>query len=231
MMRGSHARADGSFGRSAGSQTLKGAGLLFVALIIGVALLHTAPRAVTAISLPSGTPTTHPPSSSSGTTLPQSTTSTTLGPRSPSQVTVLVANGAGVANLGARVRGQLSSAGYATKPAIDAPTSDHATSSIYFEPGYEPDADQLAGVLSLPVSVVQAMPTPTPVSASALTSVNVLVILGQDVAGSLSQTTAPPGPTVAPTVATTPTTIHHTASTTEAPTTVPVVHTTTTIKK
>ena len=50
MSSGMHARGDGSFGRSAGTQTLKGAALLLIAIIIGVVLLHTAPANTTTIS-------------------------------------------------------------------------------------------------------------------------------------------------------------------------------------
>ncbi|MHB8465528.1 MAG: LytR C-terminal domain-containing protein [Acidimicrobiales bacterium] len=216
MMRGTHARDDGSFGRSASTQTLKGAALLFAALLIGVVLLHTAPRAVTSITTGSGaTPTTL---RSSGAPVSTPDTSTTVaGPRPASQVRVLVANGAGVPNLGAKIRSQLNAAGYNTdKPAIDAPTSNNITSSIYFQSGFEAEAMQLASVLSLPQTAVQQLSgTSPPVPSTNLVNVDIVVIAGQDI-----QTTQPPGATVAPgsTPSTTPTTIHHT-TTTRAPTT------------
>ncbi|HEY2427790.1 MAG TPA: hypothetical protein VGI06_02590, partial [Acidimicrobiales bacterium] len=109
MRTGTHARDDGSFGRSASSQTLKGAALIALAVIIGAVLLHTAPRSTTAVSTtPPHTATTKPGRAGSGTTGGAASTSTTLAPaHQAGQVVVLVANGAGVAGLGGRVRGQL----------------------------------------------------------------------------------------------------------------------------
>lgn len=228
MMRGTHARDDGSFGRSASTQTLKGAALLFVALLIGVALLKTAPHANTLLNAGGTTPSTVR-SSTTPTSAPDTST-TTAGPRPASQVRVLVANGAGVANLGARIRSQLNGAGYNTdKPAIDAPTQNNATSSIYFQPGFDAEAVQLASVLSLPATAVQQLSTASPpVPATNIVNVDVVVIAGQDVAGT-TQTTSAPGATVAPgsnpTTApsgSSPTTIRHVSSpTTRAPTPTP----------
>ena len=243
MMRGTHARDDGSFGRSASTQTLKGAALLGVAVLIGILLLKTAPHVPTTVTSGLGPGTTKAPKVSPATTVPD-TSSTTAAPRPPSVVHVLVANGAGVINLGARIRSQLSTAGYNTdKPAIDAPTSDHTVSSIYFQTGFEAEALQLATVLSLAPSVVQPMPTTNPpVPAAQLTGADVLVIAGQDVAGTSTQTTSAPGPTVAPSQtprttvvvhhSTTTTVVHH-STTTTAPahtTTTSASHSTTTIK-
>ena len=229
MMRGTHARDDGSFGRSASTQTLKGAALLFAALIIGVALLRTAPRSITSItSGRSATPTTvH--ASNPGTSVPD--TSTTVALRPASQVRVLVANGAGIANLGARVRTQLNGLGYnTTKPAIDAPSSNNATSSIYFVPGFDGEALALATALSLqPTSVQQLSTTSPPVPATNLVGVDIIVIAGQDIGG--TQTTQAPGATVAPgsgtgsptttSASTTATTVRHTTTTSRPATTSP----------
>jgi hypothetical protein len=169
-----------------------------------------------------GTPTTlH---SNTTPTTPQDTTPTTTAARPASQVRVLVANGAGVANLGARIRGQLNQAGYnTTKPAVDAPTQNNATSSVYFQAGFEADAIQLAtAVLDLPQTAVQPLSqTAPPVPATDLVNVDVLIVAGQDIGGGSTQTTSAPGATVAPGT-TTPrstTTVKHTSpSTTHAPT-------------
>jgi hypothetical protein len=146
-----------------------------------------------------------------------------------------VANGAGVAGLGGRVRGQLNTAGFNTaKPAINAPSSNVASTAIYYEPGYQADALNVANTLSLASGSVFPMPTPPPVPASDLTGVNVLVIAGSDLGGGSSSNTteAPAGNTIAPSPTqassgssssgTTSTTVRHTATTTT------VVHTTTT---
>src|SRR5580704_471535 len=137
-MAGMHAREDGSFGRSAGTQTLKGAALLLIAVIIGVILLHTAPKVTTTVNAGSPgsatTGTTKAPkkgSHSTSTTAAPATTVTTLPPAHPANtVTVVVANGAGVAGLAGKIRVQLNAAGYNTaKAAVNAP-ANVATSSV-----------------------------------------------------------------------------------------------------
>jgi hypothetical protein len=213
-----HARGDGSFSRSAGSQTLKGAALILIAIVIGVVLLHTAPANTTTISTGTGTtPTTHPPSPSKphGTTTTAASSATTAAPapRPPSQVRVAVANGSGVTGLAARIRTQLNSAGYNTAaPPLNA--SAVATTSVYYIPGYQADALAVAtGQLSLPASTVKPMPTPTPVPASQLFGVDVLVVAGADIGGASSSTTeAPAGNTIAPS----PTVASHTTTTAHA---------------
>ena len=117
MSSGAHARGDGSFGRSAGTQTLKGAGLLAIAVAIGALLLHTAPANSTTVSTttPHVTPTTRPPkppktTRTTAAAAPQATTTTAPQPHPVGQVKVAVANGSGVAGLAGRIRAQLSSA-------------------------------------------------------------------------------------------------------------------------
>jgi hypothetical protein len=191
-------------------------------LIIGVALLRTAPHVGTSVSSNNSTPTTL----NTPTSAPQSTSTTVNGLRPRNQVHVLVANGAGVANLGARIRTQLNGAGYNTdKPAIDAPTSNNPTTTVYYTPGFQPDAEDMAtNVLDLAATAVQQLsPASPPVPATQLVGIDILVVAGQDIAA--PQTTSPPGATVAPgTTATTTasgptTTIHRTTTTTHPPTT------------
>jgi hypothetical protein len=238
MSTGTHARDDGSFGRSAGTQTLKGAALLVVAIVIGVVLLHTAPANTTTISTGPSTPaTTKAPrparTRATTTTAPAPTTSTVPQPHPPAQVHVAVANGSGVSGLAGRIRAQLNSAGYnTTTPALNAPAPVAAT-TVYYVAGYQPDALAVAtGQLSLTAGAVKPMPTPPPVPAAQISGVEVLVIAGSDIGGATSNTTeAPAGNTIAPspTVASSPTTTaaHHTTTTAPKPTTT-APHTTTT---
>ncbi len=237
-----HARGDGSFARSAGRQTLVGALLIAIAVIIGVVLLHTAPASVTTVSASAHPPTTRAPSRPKttvpNTTLPSVAPTTAAAPQAhpPGQVKIAVANGSGVAGLAGRIRAQLSSAGYNTSvPALN--TAATATTAVYYVNGYAPDATAIAtGQLSLPAGVVKPMPTPPPVPASQIPGVQVLVVAGTDIGGATTNTTeAPAGNTIAPspavsskgtttTVAHPPTTVH-TATTIHTATT---VHTTTT---
>jgi hypothetical protein len=227
-----HARGDGSFGRSAGAQTLKGAVLLAVAVIIGVVLLHTAPASVTTVNTSaSHSPTTRAPSTSrttrpaTGNTVPPLAPQTTAAPQAhpPAQVKVAVANGSGVPGLAGRIRAQLNSAGYNTAvPALNAPSTP--TTVVYYVAGYQPDAAQIAsGQLSLPASVVKPLPSPPPVAAAQIPGVEVLVVAGTDIGGATTNTTeAPAGNTIAPSPAVS------SSATTTTPHTVTTVHTTTT---
>jgi len=224
MMRRSHAKDDGSFNRSATVQGVKGAALIAVAFIIGVALLHTAPRPTNvSTTVPIPKTTTKPKPTVPGAAA--AATSTTLAPaRPPAQVRLLVANGTNVNGLGGKVRGQLNGEGYGTtRSAIDAPTKDHATTEIYYQPGFESDALQLATTLGVGPETVKPMPTPPPVPA-ALTDVDILVIAGNDIGSAAAPTT--PGSTVAPAP---PTTARR--ATTVAPTTTARPATTTTTVK
>jgi hypothetical protein len=228
MRTGTHARDDGSFGRSAGTQTAKGAALIAVAVLIGAFLLHTAPRTET---ITSTSPVTQPPAAKTTRTTtppPGPTTTTTPPPRPTAQVHVEVANGTQVIGLGGKIRSQLSTDGYNTdKPALDAPTKDHATSQIFFQPGFQSDALQLASTLSVAATAVVPMPNPAPVP-QALTGVDILVIAGTDIAGTGGSSSGPSA-TVAPGTSSgsgsssgsTSTTVHHTTTT--------VHHTTTTV--
>jgi len=231
---GVHARGDGSFGRSAGTQTLKGAALLAIAVAIGALLLHTAPaNSTTAVSTtPSLTPTTKPkPPKTSRTTVaaaPLVTTTAAPQPHPAGQVKVAVANGSGVAGLAGRIRAQLNSAGFNTSvPALNSP-APVATTSVYYISGYAPDAAAIATTqLSLAGTVVKPMPTPPPVPASTIVGVDVLVVAGADIGGVTTNTTeAPAGNTIAPSP---------TVSSKPPATTIPShpptsVHTTTTVR-
>src|SRR4051794_24524468 len=94
---GRHAAADGSFGRSAGTNLVKGAGLLALAVLIGTLRLQAnddgdrfdQPVVAGAHS------TTSPP----GTTAPSATTTTTVPTRPPAQIKVLTANGTSTSGL------------------------------------------------------------------------------------------------------------------------------------
>jgi hypothetical protein len=219
---GRHAAGDGSFGRSAGTQTLRGAALLGVALVIGIVLLRTAPsESTTTVHSPSTTRTTARPAIS-GLTTPAPTT--TAAPRSPSQVSVLVANGTNVNGAAGRIKSQLLQDGYNTVGTSNATTSSATTTAVYFVPGYQAEAALLAGALGLQPSAAQAMPSPSPVTDTK--GANIVVVVGSDLASQISSSSGPPATTSPPaTTAHTTTTVHHTTTTVHTATT---VHTTTT---
>lgn len=202
MRPGQHAASDGSFGRSAGIQIGRALGLIAVAAIIGIILLHHSGPSGTTVAA-QGTTTTAPSHPSTTTATTPTTTSAT--PRPPSSVKVLVANGtvagggAGVSqHLAGTVTQTLHAKGYNTLAPVDA-TQKVTASIVYFQPGYEREAAALAASMALPVSAVQPMPAQPPVAS--LNGANILVVASTDLAGS-------PGSTTTTTIATTTTTVH-----------------------
>ena len=183
------APAGGGPGGNAGA---RGALLLAVAVILGIVLLQQFDTP----SIPSGqvSATSIPDSDETSTTrrvglttVPQVTT-TAARARPKAEVKVLVANGAGVRGLGASTTNALKEKGYTNIAApTDATTSVEKT-GIQFAEGYEAEARELAGVLSLPATVVTRLASP-PVAAADIGDAKVLVILGVDV--SSVTTTAP----------------------------------------
>jgi hypothetical protein len=208
---GQHAASDGSFGRSAGTQIGRAVGLIAVAAVIGIILLHRSGPSSTTVAA-HGTTTTAP---SHPTTTGATPPTTSAAPRAPSSVKVLVANGtvaggagAGSQHLAGEVSTTLHAQGYDTLAAVNTNPPQNVTASIvYFQPGYEREAAALAQSLALPASAVQAMPAQPPVAS--LNGANILVVAGPDLArsaGSTTTTTAAHATTT--TIATTTTTVH-----------------------
>jgi hypothetical protein len=176
-------------------------GLIAVAVVIGVILLHhNRPSATTTVAVHPTTTTVHP--SSATTTTPPASTAV---PRPPASIKVQVANGTvagggGSQHLAGTVSTRLHGQGYDTLAAINA-TQNVTASIVYFQPGYQREAAVLAQALALPASAVQAMPAQPPVTS--LNGANILVVAGPDLAQSPGSTT----PSSATTVHTT-TTVH-----------------------
>lgn len=109
-----------------------------------------------------------------------SSTTTVAGQREPGDVSVLVANGSGVAGLAGQLSEEVGAAGYETaQPANideDAPVS---SSTVYYAEGYADEAEAVAATLSPPPPVAP-MPDPAPVAD--LRGATVLVVVGPDLA-------------------------------------------------
>jgi LytR cell envelope-related transcriptional attenuator len=221
---GRYAAADGSFARSAGIQTARGAALLVVAVLVGVLLLRTAPSE-------SSTPVTTKRPKAARTTVPRppvttgaavTTPTTAAGPRAPAQVSVLVANGTKVSGAASRVDVQLAQAGYNSVGTANATSSDNSATVVDFTPGYQPEAAALAASLSLPATAAQPMPSPPPVTDTK--GANIVVVVGTDLASQIGAGSGPPATQSPPSTSPhTTTTVRHTATT--------AVHTTTTAVK
>lgn len=147
-----------------------------MAVVIGVVLLLKGyERDDTTQGLDADVTTTLPFATRPTGTVPVgSATSVSLKP--PSQVTVIVAKAGapqGVATAGSE---KLKSAGYKSAPK-DA-TITVPASTVYFMPGFQAEAVEVARVFKIPESSVQAMPSPPP--EPALTPRDVLVLLGPE---------------------------------------------------
>lgn len=184
-------------GNGAGNAGARGALLLAVAVILGIVLLQqfdtpSVPSGqVSVTSLPDGGEDQTTTTRRMGlTTVPQTQT-TVAQARPKAEVKVLVANGSGVRGLGAQTTTSLRTAGYtnAATP-TDANTSVERT-GIQFVEGYEAEARELAGVLSLPTTVVTRLASP-PVATADIADAKLIVILGTDVSSPTTSTTRRP---------------------------------------
>ncbi|MCU0272049.1 MAG: LytR C-terminal domain-containing protein [Acidimicrobiales bacterium] len=110
-----------------------------------------------------------------------STTAATGTTRPPEQVTVLVANGSGTSGAAGTVSDKLKAVNFNTlEPANATPTT---TSKVYYRPGYDQDAQEVARVVGATADLVLPVPDPTGVADNAVdraTQANVIVILGSD---------------------------------------------------
>lgn len=130
---------------------------------------------------------------STETTVTSSTVPGTSVPSSALQVVVL--NGAGINGYAAAAASFLNVAGYPNVAAETAATQVETT-TVYFAPGYEGDAQAIATALS--VGTVSPLPTDQQLGKSAEAvppTANVVVVVGPDVQGIISATTttAPAG--------------------------------------
>jgi hypothetical protein len=109
-----------------------------------------------------------------------STTTTVAGQREPGDVSVLVANGSGVAGLAGDLSERVGAAGYETAEPANISEDDAVSSStVYYADGYEAEAEAVATTLS-PQPPVAPMPDPAPVAD--LRGATVLVVVGPDLA-------------------------------------------------
>lgn len=184
-------------GGPGGNAGARGALLLAVAVILGIVLLQQfdAPSIpsgqVSATSIPDDSEVTDTTRRVGLTTVPQVST-TVARTRPKAEVKILVANGAGVRGLGASTTNALKEKGYTNAAAPTDATTGVEKTAIQFVEGYEAEARELAGVLSLPATVVTRLASP-PVAAADIADAKLLVILGTDV--SSATTTAPAGAT------------------------------------
>ncbi len=175
-------------GPMAPSGYLRGAGVVIVAVVIGVLLMPSGTRAPLEVATVSqNMPTTTSPP----TTTPRSTTTTvpTIVPGA-SSVHVLVVNGTSIADLAGGTSTYLRSRGFLTLPATNATTQVTGT-QVYVVSGPSSTATAVTNALGLSPITVQPTSAVAPVHSTA--GANVVVVAGPDLArlAPASTTTSP----------------------------------------
>jgi hypothetical protein len=114
----------------------------------------------------------------------KATTTTTTAP--PSATTVVVANGTSVNGLAAHYSTVIGAGGWAMKTPIDAATSV-PTSAVYYAAGQQQQAASIATAIGVKPAQVLPITTATPVTGA--TGVDVVVVIGADLAATTTTTT------------------------------------------
>jgi LytR cell envelope-related transcriptional attenuator len=163
--------------RGAGVQLAKGAGLVLVAIIIGVVLLQVVDdgKSGPVAAAPSTTTTTTKTTSSA----PNVTTTTkkpTTPAKSPEQVRVVVLNAGAKTGAAKATSTALRSKGYTNQPnqATDWANKNQTGNTVLCKPGFEREASSLAVAVGNGAKTV-AFPTPPPPSS---TNVDCVVAVG-----------------------------------------------------
>ncbi len=181
---GRHAATDGSFGKSAGSALFRGAGLVGLAVILGLIMLYWGTRDDGALDVTTpgdtadvsdddggsgGTTTDSVPGNDDGTDVGTSVP-TTVGSESPvttdapegegtvappSEVTVIAANAVGTPGLAGGLRDDLTVMNYKVDVA-NAPNS--SVSKVYFKQGFRGNAREIVDNLGKDPSIIQRLP-------------------------------------------------------------------------
>ncbi len=154
--------------------------LLAVGVVVGVVLLNVGSRAPADLGIPGVTTTT------STTTAKSSTTTTTTAPVDKSAVKVLVANGTSTNDAAGFFAQKVGALGWQTLPAVDA-TSNVPTTAVYYAAGQQSAAESIASSLGLKPAAVAPLTTSVPVQGT--TGVDVVVVVGADLAPQVTATT------------------------------------------
>jgi hypothetical protein len=188
-------RSSSMGGRPPANAALRGAGLIVLAVLIGVALLSWGFADEGGLIDSGATPTTAPPTGvdDNGETAEPGTDTTldgqddttepgdvTVEARPREEVTVYVRNGSGVTGAAGRVRDRLNELNYIPRSPDNTPERVTDTAVYYLE-GYRPEALRLASDLNIaePSAVIQSMPVPAP-EGTEMGTANLLIILGED---------------------------------------------------
>lgn len=156
---------------------VRGVVLIVVAVALGIVLLQATEGPDPFEVAPDEAGVTGGASTVTTATGQASTTVTTLAPVDPSTITVLVANGGGIAGLAAAVTEQVADEGYQTVDPTNAEQVD--ASVVYYTPGFEGAAETLAALFE-PAPAVAPLPDPPPVDD--LEAANLVLVAAADLA-------------------------------------------------
>ena len=138
----------------------RGVALIAAAVLLGVVLLNATDDSEPFASVDTNDAST-PTTATTSDTEPDTTATSAAAAHNPAEVTVLVANGAGIDGLASKIADKLKAANFVTAE----PTNTKAPadeSAVYFTPGYQADAEAVAALLSPPPKV-SPLPEPPPV--------------------------------------------------------------------
>lgn len=202
---------EGSQTGTSGSLSIVRAGAVLVLFVVAVAVLVSVGTRPSVSSTPT---TTTPTTAASGaassttsttaaagggaastTTTPKTTTTakghkgatTTTTTIAPSSVTVVVANATSANGLAAHYSTVIGAGGWAMQTPIDASTTE-ATSAVYYVAGMQQPAASIATTIGVKPAQVLPVTTSTPVSG--VTGIDVVVVIGSDLAATVTTTTA-----------------------------------------
>ena len=171
-----------------GATSARGIALLVGAVVIGIVLLRATEPPSSLADAAEGPvrevtttapPTTEEPADEESTT--SSSSSTTEEPADEDAPVVLVANAANEAGVAGRLTAAIEQADLLVAPPANA-TIDASTSTVYFAPGFEEAAADVAELFDPPPRTAP-MPDPPPVAAGDLAGATVILVAGPDLAG------------------------------------------------
>ena len=196
MKSGRPSGPDRSFSRSPGGAALRGGLLLAVALVLGVVLLNAsddAPNVPSGVTIPGGVTETTVPDPSASIAVDPNAVPATAVPlpviRSAANVKVLVANGSAIGGAAAAGTEKVREGGYTMLTPVDAAPKPQTT-AVLFVAGYEAEASDIATRLLIPTTAVSVLPPVLPVAD--LGGANILVMVGTEMAQTLTATTVAP---------------------------------------
>lgn len=163
----------GAFARSLAFSAVRGAGLIALAVVIGVVLLNVVDTGNKGPIGDGGKAKATPASSSTKGSTSTTTTGRQAAVRPPAQVQVLVLNGSDTVGAAKAMTQKLQPAGYQTLPPTDGPKRTGTV--VWFTPGFERECTALATAVG-GAPKVEAVPNPPPAGTD---RANCVVVIGK----------------------------------------------------